>query len=50
VNAMVREENCIEADPLLAEQYSAQIEAYRHVRSSLVHHHPPQHDETGEAI
>lgn len=50
VSAMVREENCIEADPLLAEQYSAQIEAYRHVRSGLVHHHPPQHDETGEAI
>jgi xylulokinase len=35
--AMVREQECVPHDPLLAEQYTPQIERYRQFRSLLVH-------------
>ena len=35
--AMVHEQECIVPDPLLAEQYAAQIKRYRHFRSTQVH-------------
>ncbi len=37
VQAMVREQKCISDEPLLAEQYSPQIESYRQLRTVLVH-------------
>lgn len=47
--AMVREQDCIAADPFLSEQYGPQVEQYRHLRSTLVHRHHPQNDQTGES-
>jgi xylulokinase len=40
--AMVREQECVPDDPLLAEQYRPQIESYRQLRSMLVHRHNQQ--------
>ena len=40
--AMVREQECVPDDPLLAEQYRPQIKSYRQLRSMLVHRHNQQ--------
>jgi xylulokinase len=46
--SMVREQNCVLPDPVLAEQYQSQIERYRQLRSMLVHPHHQKHKHTGE--
>ena len=40
--AMVREQECVSDDPLLAEQYREQCTSYRQLRSLLVHRHNQQ--------
>jgi len=45
---MVREQQCVAGDPLLAEQYQPQIEKYRQLRSMLVHRHKRESPYTGE--
>jgi xylulokinase len=42
VKAMVREQECVSDDPLLAEQYKEQCKSYRQLRSMLVHRHNQQ--------
>jgi hypothetical protein len=39
---MVREQECVPDDPLLAEQYRPQFKSYRQLRSMLVHRHNQQ--------
>ncbi|MFZ0393902.1 MAG: FGGY-family carbohydrate kinase [Terracidiphilus sp.] len=46
--AMVREQECVPPDPLLAEEYLPQIEGYRHFRSMLVHRPHHNNPDTGE--
>ena len=46
--AMVREQECVPDDSLLAEQYSPQIESYRQFRSMLVHRRNQDNPYRGE--
>jgi xylulokinase len=49
VQAMVREQDCVIADPFLSEQYGQQFRQYRHLRSLLVHRGHPQNDQLRES-
>jgi xylulokinase len=46
--AMVREQDCVHPDPLLAAQYRSQVERYRQLRSMLVQPYHQEHQHTGE--